>query len=345
VGPSHLVREAFGALGERVKESGTLYLPLEQGSLELDGVRYPTVTLGTGVVLILDGDGTLDEATRLLVEETWPTYRVVGGGEGRSPQEVLDEALSRSGYYSLARRKRLVLGGENSLTLKCDWLVEKDADSIITGTLYALNQTRAPREYIPGPIRDYARRYGIEVVNVAGSSPAGEPEAPPSPEVSDLSAAASPAVLAGRILLRLGIPARENSQVTLSPPGREGIVLTLQARWVVGEGSGRVLLVDRPLPPRLQDAVRAAGIPLVQLAPESPPESVLTSLLAALSLRYIGPGVEFYQPGGTGEDKFVLTLAGFFTRHRGENLLFTRKRPEETLLSFLGSRGIRVVTY
>ncbi len=86
---------------------------------------------------------------------------------------MLDQALRLSGYLSVERRRRLVLGKGARISLTADWLVRKEAG---TGRTYAINLVADGRSGIPLLLRDYLARFDIIAVNLPGigdEAPAG----------------------------------------------------------------------------------------------------------------------------------------------------------------------------
>ncbi len=342
-----LPQQAFTRMGETVQNKGSLYIPiLGSGTLSLDSARYPLISLRSGAVLVLDPRDTLPVTLKDLLEKTWPNYRLVRLGGAASPEEALDRLLRQSGYAAVARSKDLVLGGDVRVSLSCDWLVEKTPDSIVDGSLYAINYARYPREVIPRAIREYAARHNIQVVNIPASleeSSRDEP-APSVRAATESIRSASRAELLGKLLARLGLPFLSDLDLSLYTEEGGGVAMSYRADLLV-EGARRLVVSFREIPQPLAGLMDAQEIGHATILPHLSPQQTVAALLAALGLGHSSPRVEFREPGGTGKDKFTISVPGVFLKQAGESLLFTDTAPEEQILAFLAGRGVKVILY
>jgi hypothetical protein len=342
-----LAAKAYEALGETLVGGGALYLPLKgAGTLRLDTDRYPMVSLGSGGVLIFDPRNTVSPAVKDLIEASWPSYRVVRLGDAPSGEEALDRALRASGYHAVSRFKEVTLGGDVRLTLSCDWLVEKTPDSILEDGLYAVNYARHPREVFPEQIVAYAGRRNIRVVNLL-ATPAGEP--PPEPvqpgnAVAESLRSADSLALVDRVLTRLGLPFQRNQEVSVPADGEGGLSATLNARWLVA-GPRQLVIGPEELPAPLAALLAERGFDHLAIDGRLPPGEAVAALLTALRLEHTAPTVVLSPAGTQGKEKFSITLPGVFLRRARESLLFTRVAPDELILAFLASRGVRVILF
>lgn len=342
-----LPEQAFARLGETVQKKGSLYIPIaEAGTLSLDSARYPLISLRSGAVLILDARDTLPVTLKDLLEKTWPNYRLVRLGDVASPEEALDRLLRQSGYSSVARSRDLVLGGDVRVSLSCDWLVEKTPDSIVDGSLYAINYARHPREVIPRAIREYAGRHNIQVVNIPAAMEEGSRDetSPAATAATESIRSASRAELLGKLLERLALPFLSDLDLTLYAEEGGGVAMTYKADILV-EGARRLVVSFHEIPPSLAGLMTAQEIDHAAILPRLSPHQTVAALVAALRLSHSSPRVEFREPGGEGKDKFTISVPGVFLKHAGESLLFTGAAPEEPILAFLAGRGVKVILY
>ncbi len=347
--PAALVPEqAFVRLGETVQNKGSLYIPiLEAGTLSLDSARYPLISLGSGTMLILDARDTIPVTIKELIEKTWPNYRLVRLGDAASPEEALDRLLRQSNYATVARSKDLVLGGDVKVSLTCDWLVEKTPDSIVDGSLYAINYARYPREVIPKAIREYAGRHNIQVINVPAAAEE-DSRLDPVPSAARATAeslrGASRVELLGKLLTRLGLPFLSDLDLTLYAEEGGGVTMTFKTDILV-EGARRLVISLREISPALARLMDAQEIDHVTILPDLSPQQTLVALVSALRLSHTFPQVEFREPGSEGKDKFTITVPGVMVTNAGESLLFTDTAPEEPILAFLADQGVKVILY
>lgn len=340
--------EAFTGLGEDIRNGGTLYLPIrDAGTLSLDSGKFPTISLGTGTVFLLDMEGTLPSPVRELIEATWTNYRIVDMDDSQSPEELLDKVLAEGNFFSIAKREKLILGGDIKVMLNCDWLVEKTPDSILTGKLYAINSVRHPKEKIPPAIRDYASRYNIEVVNIPekegpGARPPSDSAGPPRIERFNHNDCSE---LVDELCARLGLAADKNRELDLYGEENIGLKLTYKADRLIETENGRMVISFDEIPSVMEKLLSDLEIKSLAVLPETPAREIISSTLEFLGVRYFGPDIEFFQLGDRGEDKFIITIPGIFTRYGGESLLFTASVPDDTILGFLSERLVRVIVY
>jgi hypothetical protein len=69
-------------------------------------------------------------------------------------------------------------------------------------------------------------------------------------------------------------------------------------------------------------------------------EDVIGRMLTLFRFRHSGPKVEFYRPGG----RYAIVLPGFYLEGERGPLFLTTEELKQPVSSFLGSRGIEVVT-
>ena len=339
--------QAFIRLGETVQNEGSLYLPiLETGTLALDSTRYPLITLDNGTVLILDAQNTVPLAMKDLIEKTLPKYRLVRLGDAASPEKALDRLLRQSNYSSIAHSKGLVLEGDVTVSLDCDRLIEKTPDSLLDGSIYAINYARYPREIIPKAVRDIAVRHDIQVVNIPESleeSSNSEP-APAARAASESLHSDSQAELVSKLLTRLGFPFLGDIDLTLYAEEGGGVTMTYKADILV-EGARRLVVSFREIPPSLTGLMDAQEVDHAIILPSLSPQQTIVALLDALHLSSSSPQAKFKEQGSEGKNKFTITIPGVFLSFSGEKLLFTGKALEEQILAFLADQGVKVILY
>lgn len=162
---------ALESMGGRQRDKGTYFLPLSGGtSISLDTGEIPVIELDTGKKIIFDTKGMITPEVRAFIEKSFPSFTVISG-EPSSLEDLMDKVLSVSGYFSVNRDAGpLLIGEEEKVRFFGKWIVYKDFSR---RNVFVINILKDQDLKTPEPIRSYAGRFGIDLVEMGGRDPGG----------------------------------------------------------------------------------------------------------------------------------------------------------------------------
>ncbi|MCE5275065.1 MAG: LysM peptidoglycan-binding domain-containing protein [Syntrophaceae bacterium] len=160
---------ALESMGGRQRDKGTYFLPLSGGtSISLDTGEIPVIELDTGKKIIFDTKGMITPEVRAFIEKSFPSFTVISG-EPSSLEDLMDKVLSVSGYFSVNRDAGpLLIGEEEKVRFFGKWIVYKDFSR---RNVFVINILKDQDLRTPEPIRSYAGRFGIDLVEMGGRDP------------------------------------------------------------------------------------------------------------------------------------------------------------------------------
>ncbi len=177
---SRLVRNtlmpALTKMGGSQKDQGTYFMPMAGGSsISIDASEIPVMELDTGRRIILDVNNKISQEVKDLLEKTFPDCKIVAGPI-QGLEEVMDRVLSVSGYFSINKDAGpLLVGEEEKVRFFGKWIVYKDFSR---HNVFVVNILSDEDKRTPETIRDYASRFGIDLIELGGeedtSAPSGK---------------------------------------------------------------------------------------------------------------------------------------------------------------------------
>ncbi|OPZ59682.1 MAG: hypothetical protein BWY87_00878 [Deltaproteobacteria bacterium ADurb.Bin510] len=252
--------KALSHIGLDARDHGEFYVPAAGGqSLNVDLSQVPMLEFDGGRKVFLDLDRRLTPALRRAIQAVLP------GASFVDAQSDLDATvgavLRQAGYYSVNRNTPLFVGGEEKLRFSGNYVIYKDSSRRNVCVVNLLNDSA---ERTPALISAYARRFGIEIVEVGGQ-----------PAQNSAAGTGLPFVLLNHsyseLLRTLGRSFEQGVKLELvnEPPVKLAYVAPLKC--------GQVILADRLPDETTQSLIRMRGFNLIQ-TPSSGPGEVIKAL-------------------------------------------------------------------
>lgn len=168
---------ALTRMGGSQKDEGTYFMPMAGGSsVSIDTSEIPVIELDTGMRVILDMNGRISPEVKDILEQAFPSCRIISGTyEGLEP--LMDRVLNVSGYFSVNKDAGpLLVGEDEKIRFSGKWIVYKDFSR---QNVFVINLLGEADQQTPGPIRSYASRFGIDLIEMGGKPwvPQGTSEA------------------------------------------------------------------------------------------------------------------------------------------------------------------------
>ena len=157
---------ALTKMGGRQKDQGTYFMPMAGGSsISIDTTEIPVIELDTGVRVILDMNDRISPDVRAILEQAFPSCRIISG-RPEGLEALMDRILDVSGYFSINRDAGpLLVGEEEKIRFSGKWIVYKDFSR---RNVFVINILEDRDQQTPDPIRSYASRFGIDLIEMGG---------------------------------------------------------------------------------------------------------------------------------------------------------------------------------
>ena len=172
-----LLSDLFLAIGEKWVDRGTMYLPLPSGGdVVLQLSDFPAVRFSGGKEAIIDFRGGIPPRVANAISAQWNSIRVVSLADAGGAGDRIERILRVSGYYSVKEgiSRPLVVGEVVSVALPARWIVQRTADSLLSGDLILLKEVPEKPDPDLLAVLRYARRVGVRVLPYADDPKAME---------------------------------------------------------------------------------------------------------------------------------------------------------------------------
>jgi hypothetical protein len=160
---------ALERMGGKQKNQGTYFMPMPGGtSISVNTNEIPVMELDTGRKIIFDTNGKISPEMKGYIEKAFPSFKVISGSSS-DLEGIMDRVLSVSGYFSVNKDPGpLLVGEEEKLRFFGKWVVYKDFSR---RNIFVINILKEEDNRTPATIRNYAGRFGIDLIELGGRDP------------------------------------------------------------------------------------------------------------------------------------------------------------------------------
>lgn len=137
-------------------------------SLSLDPERYPTLPASDGGTIVVDGTGSLPPLVRSLIQEKNPQVRIISE-DAANRLRFYRSLLSAAQFYSFEEDFAVDFGSDPKITVRADFKIEKQPDSLLKQEVTLLNVSERRRATPEGLVRFLAGN-GFKVVDAGDLS-------------------------------------------------------------------------------------------------------------------------------------------------------------------------------
>lgn len=279
--------EIFPKMGIALINAGDTAFELSRyGQVRVDNRRFPIIQMPGSKNLILDYEGNFPGDLKKLLETNWPDYRVVAIDSKTGLKGLVEKVFSDSRYFSVSRNQTVTFGDEAKLILKGDWKIESTRESILKGKVTLLNLVE--EGFLPAPqfVKDYARDFGIEVIeltrNRTGAPPAG---ATGSPEGILVTASSQDnSALARQLLETVNQEFEAKKPVKLKGAPTAGLEVNFVADKFLEKGGATYVIDYSQLPRELVSFARDFGIKVISIGQKDSFKEVVGKVYGALDI-------------------------------------------------------------
>ncbi len=157
---------ALTRMGGRQKDEGTYFMPMAGGSsVSIDTSEIPVIELDTGMRVILDMNSRISPEVKGILEQAFPACKIISGPH-EGLESLMDRVLNVSGYFSINKDAGpLLVGEDEKIRFSGKWIVYKDFSR---QNVFVINLLGEVDQQTPGPIRNYASRFGIDLIEMGG---------------------------------------------------------------------------------------------------------------------------------------------------------------------------------
>jgi nucleoid-associated protein YgaU len=310
------VLPALKNMGGTKRDKGIYYMPTSGGTgLSINTSEIPVMELDTGKKIIFDMNGTISPEVKGYIEKAFPSFTVVSGSQG-DLEDLMDKVLSVSGYFSINKDSSpLLVGAEEKLRFFGKWIVYKDFSR---NNVFVVNLLGNEDQKTPGGIRNYARHFGIDLIEIGGKDTGSALKK--SAQVADLKHS-YPALFG-----RLKIPYDTNKEIDLV---KSGVVkITYKAPVLMGN----IVLTDVMPETDMAALLHEKSYELLNINTAGPDE-----VLDALGLEFEGPPLKMTIAKGRTE----LEIPGI---RLGNNIIILKK-VDKDIAAYLAASGMMVMVW
>jgi hypothetical protein len=354
-----LLSDLFLAIGEKWVDRGTMYLPLPSGGeavLQLSD--FPVVRFSGGTEALIDFRGGIPPRVADAISAQWKSLRVVSLADAGGAGDRIDRILRVSGYHSVKEgiSSPVVMGETVSVALPARWVIQRTADSLLSGDLILLKEVpEKPDPELLAVLR-YARRVGLRVLPYADDpkamegflvgvqeeeSAGGIPVALAVPKTGGL-----PAVDFGLSLL--GIAAKTGERLRV---GGEGdafrLVVSPERLFEVG---GKKYVVDTgKMSPAVRSILRESGYAVFPAGKDASGREIFQRLMKAAGVGS-EERKEYLLTGGAKSGYEVRVTGAFLSLSdpsggAGRRIVLVGRKIHSATRALLGDMGVEIVEW
>ena len=311
--------EILPKLGLALKTSGNTTLELTPyGRVRIDNGRFPLVKLPGEKNLILDYSGSFPSELKRLVEASWPDYKVVTIDKKKGLKGLVAQVFADSEYFSVSRNQEVVFGEEAKLILKGDWKIESTGNSLLEGKVSLLNLVEEGQLPTPKVVKDFARNYGIEIIELKGGSPTSDGSRPSRKRnevVVTLEYEDVPS-LVDQLLLLIGQEYKERRLVKLEGSTWAGVEVEFMVDKFLSRGEQVYVIAYSGLPPELVKFASDYGVTALTIPKNAPFKEVVSKIYGGMNIPYSFASYRLFADLEKVPSYYDVEVPGFLVSHR-----------------------------
>ncbi len=335
------IQDAWGRLmPESVQTSAGASVRGENFSLALDPERYPVFPAADGGSIILDADQSLSPLVKTILQGQEPRMRVISATPDGSSR-FFSAVLAASRFYSVEDSFSLRLGTDPQVTVRADFKIEKNQDSVLQDDIVLLN-TADQRTAMPRELRAALAGEGFTVVEVASFAPL----ASDGSKILYSITASDQRTMVDELAAALDIPGDKDRDLVLDDGAGSGVMLTVRAhRYFERDGIRTVISFaeDNPVQSTLLRFVEMQGYRVVMVNPADDFPATSEKVLAALGI----PVIHGVQTLDTSTDiPFSVKVSGVTVqggKHKATRTILTSKTIDPLTRTLATALGFAVV--
>ncbi|TFG93846.1 MAG: LysM domain-containing protein [Syntrophobacterales bacterium] len=312
---SHIVSRMQGV----VITDGSYCIPVPpSGEVKIDCSKVPVIEIPGGNTLLLDLSNRIPGDLKRIIESTWNTYRVIGVKEKEKVSSLLEKMVGATGVYTLEKINRQTkIGDTPAVRVFIDWIVSKKAETRGAGK-YAFNFVAGISDVLPLPVKTYAQRNGLEIIEIMdGFGITGDEVVYQTSPVQVLDPSSGVA-LAKSLLRMLGNSPMEEVEVTVL--NTDGLSLSMKAELLLNVGGTRVIMTSRTVSDHILTILQERGDRVVFVSEERGKREIIEDIIRAIKIPSSPGDFRFSLSQRTGKERGDISLPAL--RFEGDRQLY-----------------------
>ena len=311
--PDHEVLPVISAIMSRMQEGtviteGSYCIPVTpSGEITIDCSKVPVIEIPGGNTIFLDLSNRMPGDLKKIIGATWNTYRVLGVREDETISSILERIWEAAGVYSLEKiNRRMQIGTTPDVHVLIDWIVSRRSESG-SAVRYAFNFVTEASHLFPLPVRTYAWRNGMEIIEIMdGRGVEGDDAVYQSSSVPVLDSA-SGLILAESLLRMLGYSPVTGSEITVL--SGDGLSLSMKTELLLDRGGRRVIMTSQQMSDQFLNALTQRGDRVVLVSGERGKKEIIEDILRAIDIPALRDDFTFSLSRQTGKERGHISLS------------------------------------
>jgi hypothetical protein len=252
------------------------------GEITIDCSKVPVIEIPGGNTIFLDLSNRIPEDLKKIIGATWNTYRVLGVKERETISSFLERIVDAAGVYSLEKINRpMKIADTPEVLVYIDWIVSRKSEAGDT-VKYAFNFVKETSDLFPLPVRTYAGRNGIEIIEIMDEMGiTGDDAVYQSPPMQILNSA-SGLILAESLLRTLGYAPVSGDEITVL--SGDGLSLSMKTELLLNVGGTRVIITSQRISDQILSALRERGDRVVFVSEERSKRQIIEDIVRAMNI-------------------------------------------------------------
>jgi hypothetical protein len=280
-------------------------------TITLDPLKYPVFPAADGGRIVVDSGGTMPTLVKALLQDRDSHLRVVSENPANR-KSFFSALLSAAKFYSVEENFAVSFGSDPQLTVKADYKIEKNNDSLLRQDVVLLNVGDKQRG-MPAGLSRYLEGEGFKVVE------SSLPEAGAGSARRDQLfrvAAQDPRSITDGLLKALSVPYEADHDIAVFDNRESGVTLNIKADRYFEDGGQRFVVsrfTNDPVNYTLTRLLETRGYRVIVLEDGDSFRKVSEKLLARLRI----PGSYARQPlWSSPEVPYSIQMSGIMLRNR-----------------------------
>jgi hypothetical protein len=334
--------EAAAAVGGRLLDKGTYFLPMQQGAdFELDLSRFPMIDLKNGSKVILTTDDKVMNVDLPLIQSYWDNIKVAKIPTNASAEQILEAILATVADGQTTNRLAFD-DGAATIDVTAKWIQSGTTADDSAPQHTCITPITAAGQRTHEAIVRYLDQNNIvlrEILSGGSEVAATGASMKDQPAMQHIDGSNQRALVES---FARSMTFHYSPNISISFP-YAGIQVKALSN-LLSFGKSKEILVDfGDLYGDAIKAIKKTGLNIIQIDASAKPLDILEGLMESAGLSYTRSPV-FYAANRPAEFNTAITVDGLLipTTHGGNRLYLERQLPE-LVARFIGDQGIRIV--
>ena len=300
---SHVINRMYG----EVITEGSYCIPVPpSGEVKIDCSRVPVVEINDGNIILLDLSNRTPADLRRVIESTWENYRVVSAQKGEGISSILERVIDATGVYEVKKVNRYEQVGNTPIVkVFVEWLVSKKPQFKGTGS-YAFNFVSKSSQLVPFPVKNYARRNGLEIIEIMDGLGIVADEKVYQSCPAQVLDSGSDMELAKSLLEMLGYSPSKGSWIDILIG--DGLALSIRADLLLNTEGGRIIITSSGVPDQVMNILQKRGDRVIFISEGESRKEVIENIMRVMKIPCLNKDFKFPLSGLNGEESGNISL-------------------------------------